>query len=53
MVNDKLSYCRFLAMKSLFGDKVNKKSYAILDTANTKISDINTVLKQYGIPIIS
>lgn len=33
MVNDKVLYSRFLAMKKLFPpDKINKNSHAILDT---------------------
>lgn len=54
MVNDKLSYCRFLVMKSLFPDTAtNKNSHAILDTQGTGIDKINLVLKHYGIPEIS
>lgn len=53
MVNDKLSYCRFLAMKSLFPDTdTNKNSYAILDTAGISIDKINPVLQHYSIPTI-
>ena len=51
MVNDKLSYCRFLAMKSLFPDTaINKNSYAILDTPGVIKEEINPVLRHYGIP---
>lgn len=50
MVNDKLSYCRFLAMRSLFPEeKINKKAYAILDTTSTTIQTINKIISKYGI----
>ena len=50
MVNDKLSYCRFLAMRSLFPkEKINEKAYAILDTTSTTIQTINNIISNYGI----
>jgi len=50
MVNDKLSYCRFLAMRSLFPEeKINEKAYAILDTTSTSIQTINKIIRKYGI----
>jgi hypothetical protein len=53
MVNDRLSYGRFLAIKKLFpNDKINEKSYAILDTSNDENvkTEISRVLNNYGIP---